>query len=697
MSTQASEISSPLSGGVARRGVHWQQFTLAGLLSLEILIFSVTGRNFFTWANCAEIMRLSAEIGLLALAQTAVILTGGIDLSVGSLLGLCAVVFGKCWRDAGMPVEVAALVAIAVGALGGLVNATLITRMRIAPLIVTLGSYSLYRGVAVAITRGAENYTGFPPRFLYLGQGFIGGVLPAQAVLLAAVAIVFWLLVHRSAAGRVLSAIGYAPEQARYAGLAVNARISLVYVLSGVAAALAALVYVAHFGQAKADAGTQFELKAITAVVLGGTSIFGGLASVGGTILGLLAIVVLQNGLTLSDQPSEWAGILTGLLLLAAIGLDRKIERPKPAQSAAGAEEFEMSNAQLAALCAVILIAALVVTGGNWLLVNSIRSQPISMSSTSTAPGAAVSATPAATHFTIAMMPKSKGNANFIAVEHGAELAAKELGVNLLWDGPTETDAAKQNEIVENWITRGVDVIAVSVENKDGLSTALRAARAHGIKVITYDADAQPDARDFFVNQATPKGIGDALTDDASDIMGGKGDFAIITATLTAANQNEWIKFIKLRLAEKYPDIHLVTIQPCDDLPTKAFDQAKTILNAYPSVKLLMAITTQGVPAAADAVKQSGRTDVKVTGLGLPSENKKWVHDGVTPNIVFWNSNDLGYLTVYAADALKAGTLKPGSTSMDAGHLGKVSVEGDNVMLGKPFIFTKDNIDQFNF
>jgi ABC-type sugar transport system substrate-binding protein len=300
-------------------------------------------------------------------------------------------------------------------------------------------------------------------------------------------------------------------------------------------------------------------------------------------------------------------------------------------------------------------------------------------------------------HYTIAMMPKSKGNAYFIACHKGADKAAKELGVNLIWDGPTDTDPAKQNELVETWITQGVDAIAVSVENRDGLSTALRKAKDKGIKVITFDADAAPDARDFFVNQATPDGIGNTLMDDAAKAMNGKGQLAIITATLTAANQNEWIKFIKARMAEKYPDIKLATIQPCDDLQNKAFDQANAILNAYSDVTCIMAISSQAVPAAAEAVKQAGRDDVKVVGLGLPNENKPYVKSGITPSLVLWNTMDLGYLTVYAANAAKAGTLKPGDTEFKAGTLGKMEVRGDNVLLGVPFTFTKDNIDGFDF
>jgi rhamnose transport system permease protein len=298
---------------------------------------------------------------------------------------------------------------------------------------------------------------------------------------------------------------------------------------------------------------------------------------------------------------------------------------------------------------------------------------------------------------TVAMMPKNKGNPYFLSCRKGAEEAAKELGVRLLWDGPTETDPAKQNEVVEGWITRGVDVLAVSVENKDAISTALRRARGQGIKVVTFDADADKDARDFFVNQATPQGIAQTLMDRAATLMGNEGDFAIVTASLTAANQNEWIKYIKERLAERYPKIRLLDIRPSDDDRQRAFTETQTLLKVHPQVKLVMAIASPAVPGAAEAVKQSGRTDVKVTGLGLPNACKPYIHDGVVDSIVLWNTMDLGYLTVRAAQAVKAGTLAAGSTALEAGRLGKIEVRGDNVLLGAPFTFTKANVDQFDF
>ncbi len=299
---------------------------------------------------------------------------------------------------------------------------------------------------------------------------------------------------------------------------------------------------------------------------------------------------------------------------------------------------------------------------------------------------------------TIALLPKAKGNAYFISCSKGAGKAATELGDELIFDGPTDTDPAKQNEIVENWITLGVDAIAAACENKQAISTALRKAQSKGIKVITYDADAETDARTFFVNQATPQGIGYALMDQAAQLCESNGQFAIITASLTAANQQEWQKYIEEDRAKNFPNMKMVTVQPCDDLKDKAQSETTALLSTYPDLKMVMAICSPGVPGAAEAVKQAGKTGkVKVIGLGLPNENKMYVHDGVTQAVILWNTMDLGYLTVYAADALARGQLKAGDTSFKAGSLGTFDIKSDNILLGKPFVFTKENIDQFDF
>lgn len=293
------------------------------LLVFEIVLFGFAGQNFFTVANLFEIVRLAVELGLLALALTPVIVTGGIDLSVGSMIGLAAIIFGSLWRDHHFSIAAAAAFTLLIGIAGGALNAVVITRFRIAPLIVTIATFSLFRGLAEGLTGALDAFSGFPKSFLFVGQGYLGGIVPPQFFVLLIAAVFYFLLLQRTTIGRALYAIGLSPEGTRYAGIPVGRRVALVYVLSGFWASVAALIYVAHIGQAKSDAGTGYELLAITAVVLGGTSIFGGSGTILGTLLGLFAIVVLQNGLRLSGMPAELSGILTGAVLVITIGLDR--------------------------------------------------------------------------------------------------------------------------------------------------------------------------------------------------------------------------------------------------------------------------------------------------------------------------------------------------------------------------------------
>ena len=661
------------------------EWVLGLSLALEIAIFAVIGQNFFTLANCFEVVRLSVELGLLALALTPIMITGGIDLSVGSIMGLSAVVFGALWRDGGWPFAAAAGAALGMGCLAGGLNAVLIARLNLPPLIVTLGSLSLFRGIAEGITQGAVSYSGFPAWFLRLGQGYLGGVVPVQLVVLLAAIVGYGILLHRSAIGRTLYAVGFSPGGARYAGIPVRRRVALLYFLSGVVASVAAVIYVAHLGQAKSDAGTGYELAAITAVVLGGTSVFGGRGTVWGTVLGLFAISVLQNGLRLAALPSELTGVLTGVVLLLTIGLGRLRGRARSQETTID-EADSMKNSQLAILCCAVLGGSLIVAGSNIWLVRSLRPAD-------SAP--ARSATGSGKRPVVAMMPKSKGDPYFISCRAGAEEAAREAGVDLIWDGPTGLDAAKQNEVVEGWITRGVDAIAVSVENSAGISTVLRKARARGIKVLTWDADAAPDARDYFINQATPEGIGFALADEGARLLGGQGEFAIVTGPLASANQNAWMEFMHRRVAEKYPRMKLVAMRPSDDDRDRAFTETQTILKVYPNVKLIITISAPAVPGSAEAVQQSGRRDVFVIGLSLPSLCKRYVHDGVMQAVVLWKTRDLGYLTVHTAALLVEGRM--GKDSIQAGRLGTVEVRGSQVILGKPFIFNKGNIDEYDF
>jgi rhamnose transport system permease protein len=656
---------------LALSGIQW---ILVAALLVEGVIFSLATPAFLTWTNLLEILRFSVELGLLAIALTPILITGGIDLSVGSTIGLVAVTFGIAWHNLHLPVPAAIAVALFVGCICGAINAFLIASLRLPALIITLGTYSLYRGIAEGITKAAESFTGYPHSFLMLGQGYLWKI-PVQIFVFAFFIVLYGVLLHRSTIGRGLYAIGFNAEGARYAGIPVRRYLGLVYLLAGAIAGVAAIIYVSHLGLAKSDLGTGFELQAITAIVIGGTSVFGGRGNLFGSILGLLFLCVLQNGLHLLALPSEVTGVLTGVLLILVVTADllhsrlavvsdhrTRLKRPLLLAASAGA------------LLLIVLLATMVRFSAR----EDTRS--------------------AGTHPrpVIAVMPKAKGDPYFLSARAGAEEAARALGVDLIWDGPTSLDASLQNELVESWITRGVDAIVVAVENKGSISTVLRKARQHHIAVLTWDADAEPDARDYFLNQATPEAIANTLTDEAARLLSGKGQFAIITGALSAENQNQWIAFIKARVAEKYPQMKLATVLPSDDDRDRAFSQTQNILKVYPEVKLIVAISAPAVPGAAEAVQQSGR-GVDVIGLSLPTICRPYIHSGVVQTIVLWNTRDLGYLTVYAGWLASQEKIAPGATSVTAGRLGSLQIHGSEIILGTPMIINRSNIDQLNF
>ncbi len=241
-------------------------------------------------------------------------------------------------------------------------------------------------------------------------------------------------------------------------------------------------------------------------------------------------------------------------------------------------------------------------------------------------------------------------------------------------------------------------MIAVSTNDPEVLGQAMKKARTKGVHVITWDADAAADTREFMVNQATAKDIGYALVDAmARDLGSAEGEVAIITASLTAANQNEWIKFMKERLAT-YPKLSLVATKPSNEDQRLAFQVAQDLMKAHPNLKGIFGISSVAFPGAAEAVKQAGKSgSVLVTGLATPNDMKAYVHDGTVKSVILWNTIDLGYLTVRVAEAVASGTLKTGASSFEAGRLGTKKIEGDQVLLGKILVFTRDNIDQFDF
>ena len=298
-----------------------REVLLLFLLLAEMALMQSLSPLFLTPDNLIEVVRQSAEIGLIALAMTLVIITAGIDLSVGSIVGLSIIMMGMLWEDAGLPLWVAVLLALLTGTLLGGFNGTLITLIGIPPLIVTLATMAGFRGIALGMSQ-ARSIRNFPEGFLHLGQGYAVGI-PVQVWILAVAALLFHLALTRTAWGRSVFGIGANEAAARLSGVPVN-RVKLqVYMLSGFMSALAAVIYAAHVSVAKPDAGLGFELTAITAVVLGGTAVSGGEGGVLGTLIALLMVGFLRSGLTLARVPSEAQDMMVGLLLVLVVAVDR--------------------------------------------------------------------------------------------------------------------------------------------------------------------------------------------------------------------------------------------------------------------------------------------------------------------------------------------------------------------------------------
>lgn len=312
-----------------RSGMIWRFLRNRELVLLAVLVALMVGMTlssdgFLTTGNLLRTTRFFTEVGLIALGMTFVIITAGIDLSVGSALALVSVAIGFSFQ-AGVPLPLAILLGIVVGTVAGWFNGAIATRMGVHPLVVTLGTLALYRGLAFGIS-DADAVSTYPDWFAYFGQYYIGPV-PGQFLVLVAAVAVSWVLLARTRFGRHVYAIGANEEAARFSGVPVNRVKVAAYAGTGLLVGLAATIFTSRVSSARADFGNGLELDVIAAVVLGGTSIYGGVGSIPGTVLGVLIIAVLRNGLQLAGVSSTWQLFLLGVLLIVAVLLNEFLRR----------------------------------------------------------------------------------------------------------------------------------------------------------------------------------------------------------------------------------------------------------------------------------------------------------------------------------------------------------------------------------
>jgi rhamnose transport system permease protein len=308
--------------------LRWE-WLLVMLLIAAFMVNALLSPYFLDTQNLFDMTFNFMEKSIIALPMVFIIISGNIDLSVASTLAMSAVLMATRYQ-AGWNIWLAVLFGLAVGALGGLLNGMIVAKMHLPSLVVTLGTYSLYRGIAYVVL-GDHAATGFPSQFLRLGQGYIGDTpVPMPLVIFAVLTVLFGLLLHRTTFGRFVYAIGSNEEACRYSGVAVDRIKIVLFTLSGLMSALAAILLTARFNSTRPNIATGFELDVITAVVLGGVNIFGGEGTMPGVVLALFLMGLVARGMRLRNIAGEIQTIVIGLLLIVAILLPRLLRRLAP-------------------------------------------------------------------------------------------------------------------------------------------------------------------------------------------------------------------------------------------------------------------------------------------------------------------------------------------------------------------------------
>jgi rhamnose transport system substrate-binding protein len=359
---------------------------------------------------------------------------------------------------------------------------------------------------------------------------------------------------------------------------------------------------------------------------------------------------------------------------------------------------FRLSRRTAVPLSAVaILSLALTACGGT--TKSSTDSQAAAPS-----PSASASADPNAPlkeGLKIAYLPKQLNNPYTDVEVGGGKVAVEEVKGTYKLVGPNDASASSQVSYINTLIQQQQDVIVVAANDPNAVCPSLNQARKAGIKVVTFDSDASKSCRDAFINQATTQGIGESLVKMASELAGGSGEIAVLSATPNATNQNSWIAVMKKELAKpENAKLKLVKIAYGNDDDQKSFQETQGLLQSYPNLKVIVSPTTVGIAAAARYVSASSyKGKVAITGLGLPNQMRQYVKDGTVKKFALWNPADIGYLAAYTGAALSSGQITGAQgQKFKAGKLGEYTVGADGeVVLGPPTVFTAANIDKFNF
>ncbi|WP_262058030.1 substrate-binding domain-containing protein [Streptomyces sp. STR69] len=635
MATDTLKSTPGASGASGIRRLLLDNGALTALIVLVIAMSALSG-DFLTTDNLLNVGVQAAVTAILAFGVTFVIVSAGIDLSVGSVAALSATVLAWSATQHGVPVFLAVVLAIATGIAAGLVNGFLIAYGKLPPFIATLAMLSVARGLSLVISQGSP--IAFPDSVSHLGDT-LGGWLPVPVLVMIVMGLIAAFVLGRTYIGRSMYAIGGNEEAARLSGLRVSKQKLAIYALSGVFAAAAGIVLASRLSSAQPQAADGYELDAIAAVVIGGASLAGGTGKASGTLIGALILAVLRNGLNLLSVSAFWQQVVIGVVIALAVLLDT-VRRKAGATPVAGTGVGsggggKGKQATTYVLAAVVTIA---IVGATSFLHND--------SSTTSKPKLGLSLS-------------TLNNPFFVQIRAGAQAEAKKLGLDLTVTD-AQNDASQQANQLQNFTSSNYDAIIVNPVDSDAAGNSVKAADKAKIPVIAVDRGVNKAAVDTLVASDNIAG-GELAAKTVAEKLGGSGKIVILQGQAgTSAARERAEGFAKGLKA--YPGIQVLAQQPADFDRTKGLDVMSNLLQAHPDVQGVIAANDEMALGAIKALGSKAGKSVSVVGFDGTPDGLTAVKQGTLYASVAQQPSQLGKIAV--DNALRAAQGKKVETTV---------------------------------
>lgn len=613
-------------GATGLRRVLLDNGALSALVVLLVAMSLLSG-DFLTTQNLLNVGVQAAVTAILAFGVTFVIVSAGIDLSVGSVAALSATVLAWSATSQGVPVWLAVIFAVGTGIACGFVNGLLVSYGKLPPFIATLAMLSVARGLSLVISQGSP--IPFPDSVSNLGDT-IGGWLPVPVIVMIAMGLITALVLGRTYIGRSMYAIGGNEEAARLSGLRVKRQKLVIYGLSGLFAAVAGIVLASRLVSAQPQAAQGYELDAIAAVVIGGASLAGGVGKASGTLIGALILAVLRNGLNLLSVSAFWQQVVIGVVIALAVLLDtlrRKAGATPGASTGAAAGGGKKGPQALKLGIAAVLVAA---------VVGAVSFFNNGSSGTTTKIGMSLS---------------TLNNPFFVQMKEGAQAEAEKAGIDLTVTD-AQNDASQQTNQLQNFTGEGMKSIIVNPVDSDAVGPAVRGANKADIPVIAADRGVNKAKAATLVASDNVAG-GRLAAKTLARKLGGKGKIVTLQGVAGTSASRERGKGFAEGIKE-YPGIKVVASQPADFDRTKGLDVMTNLMQSNPGIDGVFAENDEMALGAAKALGGKAGKSVAVVGFDGTPDGLKAVESGTLYASVAQQPKELGRIAVrYAVKAVR--------------------------------------------